>query len=299
MKNPDQVIATLIELALQHYQESGKPDSYATTAAHIVAKASAAEYCRESADAAAFVAALNDISSKVELSKYSAQLADDATKMHNATNRYHAKAGVLAGRKIPAFDEIELSFEDIVNDLDDDSFGTDANDIYNSTFNAHKSDAYRLALIAACNNYPYAYTCARSAYVFSIAIAARYPEGDRRDAVFTTTITKRLTRELKHEPVDPSFFMQIMCSDAMKFIGVALLVAGLLAFSLGICGLAIVSVGAFLLNIGLTSAAVTTTGALMSATGVGIYAGRLFTERQWNHDNEESHKAIDAMNMKN
>lgn len=297
MKDPDQVITKLIDIALQSFIDGTKPDPFAATAAHLVAQAAAAEFCEESADAAAFVAALLDISSKIQLSKYSAQLADAATKMHDAKKNYQNKMNAHAGRLLADLDDTDLSFETIVEQLDEITVGHDAHELYNATFDDKKSDVYRLALNAACSNYHHAYAWARATYIRAIALAARHPPGDKRNDVFTAYITKQFTADINQEPVDPSFFMQVMCSDVMKFFGIVLIVAALFALPIGICGLAIASVGAALVSMGLTAAIVTTTGAVATTLTGGIFAGRFFTHREWQHDNDESRNAVNAMNV--
>lgn len=296
MKDPDQVIIKLIDIAVQNFIDGTKPDPFAASVAHIVAQAAAAEFCEESADAAAFVATLLDISSKIQLSNYSAQLADAATKMHDAKKNYKNKMNGRAGRLIADLEHTDLSFETIVGQLNEITLGEDAQAVYNETFDEKQSDLYRLALHAACSNYHHAYAWARSTYVRAIALGARHPVGDRRNAVFKAFVTKQFTADINHEPVEPSFFMQVMCSDVMKLFAIVLLVAGLFALPIGICGLAIASVGAVLVSMGLTAGIVTTTGAVASTVTGSIFAGRFFTHRQWQHDNDESRNAVNVMN---
>jgi hypothetical protein len=293
MKNPEKVLSILTEIALEHYQEKAKPDRYATTAAHIVAKASAAKFSREAADAAAFVAAIQDMENRLNLVKYSADLAEASAKRHKAEQYYHARTKVHAGKKaIKDDDNVEISFAETIEAIDRLSLKKPAAGVYDD---AYKENAAQ-AMNAASASYPYAYACARSAYVYSVAMAARYPEGERRIFVFKNTLTQRLKRELTHQPIEPSFFMQIMCSDLMKMLGIFFLAVGLIALTLGVAGLAVPAVGAVIANIGLTSTSVTVAGAAASTLASGLFVGRFFTHRHWQHKNEESHKAIEAMN---
>lgn len=277
MKNPEKILERLIEIALEHYHAKAKPDCYATTAAHIVAKASAAEFSHECADAAAFIAATQDAENRLALAKYSAGLAEAAAKRHDAEKNYRARAKIHAGKAARNEEEREVSFADTIEEINQIHIKQSATDIYNK---AYKENAQQ-ALNAACINYPYAYASARSAYVYAAAVAARYPEGIKRTNVFKHILTQRLTKDLTHQPIEPSFFMQIICSEAMKLFAILVLIVGLGALSLGITGLAVASVGSVLISMGMTSAATTITGAAMSSIGTGLFTARFFTHRQW------------------
>ena len=282
-----ELIQLLAELALKNCRENVHPDPYAATAAHTIAAAAAAKFSPESADAAAFVS----VSSMLDLSVYSAQQAVSVTQMNGAMRNYHAKDEESVDPKI-----IVSAFTALIKQLEQISFSRHANAAYESTFEPATSDHYSSALHAAYAIYTHAYACSRAAYTHAAALAARYPV-EQRDTAFKDAITARLSSDLLSEPIEPSFFMHIMCSETAKVVGALLLVAGLAALSLGICGLAMVPVGAMLLSAtSLSSASLTVAGIVSAATGGGLFAGRFFAAKKWQNDNEASAHAVNAIN---
>ena len=288
--NTTDIIQLLTENALKSYREDIHPDPFAASAVHIIVAAEAAKYSADSADAAAFVA----VSSMVDLSIYSAKQAVSATKAHDAMKNYHANEHETAAD----LKTIVPAFEEIIEKMTTVSFASQADDIYDSTFGSSDSENYRLARHAARAMYTHAYASLRVAYTHAIAVAARYPQGDARQAAFKTAMAQRLSADLLHEPIEPSFFMQILCSDAMKIFGALLLVAGLAVLAIGICGLAMAPFGAMLLSaISINSASLTAAGAVMTASSGALFTGRFFTAKKWQDDNEKSHQAVNAHNI--
>ena len=206
-----ELIQLLAELALKNYREGVRPDPFAATAAYAIATAAAAKFSPESAEAAAFVA----VSTLIDLSKYAAQQAALATQASDLMKNFQVKEDGAADIK-----KIVSEFNKLVEQLAEVSFGVDASNIYDTAFptripstesesESDDSENYRFARHAASVNYTHGYACARAAYTHAVALAARYPVGAERDAAFKAAITKRLSADLLHEPIEPSFFMSI------------------------------------------------------------------------------------------
>jgi hypothetical protein len=283
-----EIIRRLSDLALKNYRENISPDPYAAAAAHLVSSTSAAQFNSESADAAAFVA----IASIIDFSTYSAQQAAFATGMHHAMKHYAVKdTGLRRG-----LDTTAPAFESLAQKLEKVSFSREAQEIYSARFNASEQENYRLALHAATVVYNHAYASARAAYTHGAAVAARYPAGEKREMMFKKALTSRLTADLLHEPLEPSFFIQIMTSDAMKIFGGLLLVAGIAALIVGSCGLALAPVGLAVTAAGLSSSTMLTAGIVTSTASATLFAGRFFTVKRWKDANDKSAEAVNAMN---
>ncbi len=293
MKNANILIEELIDISLDSYQNDIKPDRFAATVAHVIAKAIATQHCPECADAAVFIAVLEDISSKMGLAHYSADLAKAARAMHTAQKNYQHKAKAYAGKSVSDVKEKSFSFEEVMEQLDDIEFVENAREVFTDTYT---STTAAQALVAACAAYPHAFAYARATYVQAIALAARYNNDDEQEDVFVATMTKKFQAEINRTPIDPSLFMQFICNYVVKIIGMILLAAGLLSLSVGICGLAIAAVNTYLLAIGLTSVSLTVSGVIMTALGSAHFAARFFTQKKWDEDNDASQKAVDAIN---
>ena len=289
--NTPEVIQYLSELALQNYRENIHPDAYAMTAAHTLAKTAAEKICPESADDAALVAAMLSI---IDLSNYSAQQAASAKQRQQGMKNYHASEKSkpnAEARNTPDFDALVKQMASI-------SFGRDASDLYEAAYNDPKKlKNYRLARHTACATYPHAFACCRSAYTYATAVAALNDIGDERNAAFLAAFAKRLSVDLLQDPIEPSFFIKMMCSNAILAIGILLLVAGIAALSLGICALAIVPFGATLTTtIGLGGLFFTTAGTAATITSVGLFTGQFFSKEKKQHDHEISSRAVDDIN---
>ena len=285
--NTPELIQLLSELALKNYREGIHPDPYAVAAAHTIAAATAAQFSPESADSAAFVST----SGMHNLSLYSAQQAVKTTQFHERMKNYRANTGTYTDTSI-----IVPTFEALVETLENCSFSRDAMAAYDSVFNARESANYGIAVQAASAIYTHAYACSRSAYTHAIALAAQYPIGEKQDSAFKTAITKRLTSDLLYEPIAPSFFMEIMCSKTLKIIAALLLLAGLLALTLGVCGLAFAPIGIMIAASGLSTASITTAGVIMATSSAGLFSGQFFAAKKLRHANDKSMQAVTTMN---
>ncbi len=284
-----EVIQPLIDLAVKSYHEKIHPDAFAARAAHIIAADEARKFSEESADAAALVA----ISSIIDLSKHAATQALSVTKMHDAMKQYPVKKDTLQAEHKAT----TLDFDATVEHLEQITFGSDASQIFDATFGPSSSEKSRQARRAALRIYTHAYAISRAAYTYAIAIAARNPVGEQQKAAFMNAFSTRLSADLRNEPMDPSLFMQIICSDVMAVFCILLLVGGVGTLSIGICGLSIAAFGALLAEtLSINIIAMTVSGAAMTATSAGLYTGRFFTEQKWTTDNEKSRQEVEAFN---
>ena len=282
-----ELIQHITDIAFKNYRESIHPDPFAAIAAHIISAEAAAKFCPESADASAFVA----ISSMMDLSRHSLQQADLAINMHDAMKNYHSKDGALADTKL-----VIPTFVEFVAKEGNRSFGLDGSNVYDRTFDSRQSSNYRLALHAARSIYTHSYACSRAAYTHAVAVASIHPIGETRNEVFKTAVTARLSVDLLNEAIEPSFLMKILCCDAMKTIGIILLVGAIAALVLGICGLAISPVGAAVMAVGLSSAALTTTGAITTTAIGGLFMGRFFAAKKQHHNQDIGIQAVNTIN---
>ena len=248
MKNQDKIIKKLIKIAIKHYDNGLHADLYATTATYAFARAAAAEFSAESAGAVAFVAGSENADSIVDFTNHLAKLDDSKTTIRNDMISHHFKMNTHTD-EIPAPLLTVQFFEKIAEMQGRAPLGHHASELYHSTFDTSQSEDHRLALIAACTNYAHVHSSARSAYVHAIKVAAPYPAGDSRRAVFTNAFTTRLSSDLSHNPINPGFFMAIMCSDTVNVIGWLLIMAGLMVLAAGVAGLGIASVGAVVASI--------------------------------------------------
>jgi len=190
------------------------------------------------------------------------------------------------------FESKEKIYTATLNYNNKQDFFTFFTEKHNSPQHSPAAPAIPSALNAACANYSNVHSSACEASVQPINITAPYPSNDPRHVTFTNAPTTRLSVDLSYESIDPSFFMQILCSDTVNVIGWLLLVTGLMALSVGIAGLGIASVGAVVASTGLSSASLTVAGAAMTAAGTGVFACQFFTTRQWQHENETSRNAV-------
>ena len=294
MKHSIKLINTLTDIALQNFLANNKPDTYACTAAYMIAKSAAAEFCRETADAASFVASAQDATEKIKLSQYSAVVVESAMKLHHAEKNFQ-----FFSMQKPLEEKTSdaVSFEPLTSQIATFNFGDDAQNIYTSNFKEEKSKTYQLALVAAQTNYAHAYACSRAAYTHAVAIAARYPAGEKRNTAFKRSLASRLTSDVQHQPIEPGFFMQIICHPSIHLLAATLLATGLIALSIGVGGLMITAIDLTITSVGMSSMSLTVAGAAMTGAGGGIFASRFFTERKWELNNEKSHKAVEAMNL--
>ena len=295
MKNQEQIIKKLIEMAIEHYVDGLHADIYATTAAHAFARALAAENGSDCADPAAYVAGTEYATLITNFTHYLAKLGDSQTKLRHDMNNHRAKADPHSERKSNPL-LAGIFFEKVAALQGNASIELHAHELYHSTFDTSQSESYRLAVIAACANYSHAHASARSAYLYAIKIAAPYPTSETRRTAFTIAFTARLSADLTLDPIEPSFFMAIICSDTVNVISWLLLIGGLMALSLGLAGFGIASVGAVMASTGLSNASLAIAGAAMTATGAGVFTCRFFTTRQWQQDNETSRNAVAVFN---
>lgn len=294
-KQTDATLNTLIEKACELYQKNENPTSYADFAAHHVAMTVAAEFNPDSADAAAFAAAVQYVSSLMEAAKYSGRLVKTKTQANDALRHYHALRTTSRGHSIPTPITTTLHFDTVFHSLETTP-GNEARTAYDKTYPDEKS---KQAYTAACAAYPHAYASAYDNYLHAAAIGARYSAGPTRQRIFRQTIRKGLNTKLGQEPLSPGLFMQILCNNVTTIIAVILLIAGLAALTLGICGLAIPAVAVFLSHLGIESTILTASGAVATTVGSSLLIGQFFAERKWQHDNEASRKAVKAMTSHN
>ena len=291
MKNPDEVIRRLIELAVSDYVQNKKADEFASKAAHTVAQASADELCHETAPAAAFIASVCDASLKLKLSKYSANIALATQNLQAIEKNYFlpTPSGVAPERNA-------FSFDSLFQKIDAFSLGSEANDEYTRSLAENASEAASvLALNAANTTYADAYACARAAYIHAVAFAAQYPVNEK-NAAFVKAITTRLTTDIKHEPIESGFFMQIICSTPVHYVASTFLMLGLMGLTFGVCGLIFPAVEAVITELALNSMALIITGTGLATAGSTMLTCRFFTEKQWEYKNHESQMAVEAMN---
>ena len=293
MDNREKIITKICDMAIKHFHDGLKPDVFATTAAYAYSTAVATEKNPESADAATVVAAYESAASIVDLTRILACLADAKTRAREEMNSYSMKSN--AGSSSPLAPSLRV-FEKFTDALALGAVKRDARERYNATFDQGQSTDDRPALSAACAHYSHAYAVARAAFVHATAVAARVPAGDAARAAFKVAVTARLHADFSYQPIEPGFLIQIMCSDTTKIVGVIMLIAGLAALSLACGGMAVASVGAALDSAGFSVASIITGGTAILTTGAGLLSCRLFTNKQWEHDNALSRCAVDMAN---
>lgn len=288
-----EALSFLTELALLKYCEGMRPDHFAVTAAHLIAKAAAAKVSPTLADDAVFVAA---IGSCINLSKYSAiQANSKINEDDDIRNHYRNEVKAEEPQQVSRPD-----FNDLVKKLGTISLGDDADNLCREKYNENQAKNYHLAMIAASNIYMRAFSSSYVAYMHAIAISARESSDEARHIAFKKAFLKQLSLDLLNQPIEPSFFMQIISSDAMKVAGIVLLVAGLAALSLGICALMTAPIGTMLAGIvGLGGLEVTATGSALAATGSGLLFGRFFSMKNMQNANKKSEEAVNSIHHLN
>lgn len=287
MNTVDDVIKQLIDMALNDFIQNKKAEEFASKAAHHVAKAYADAFCHDTAPAAAFIASVCDASLKLKLSKYSANIALATTTLQNIEKNYFLPSTTEVAPESSAF-----SFDPIFRKIDDFSLGGEATTLYTE---AQNNDAAARALKAANTTYADAYACSRAAYTHAVAFAAQYPISEK-NAAFLKAITSRLTSDIKHEPIEPSFFMHIICSAPIIYTASTLLMLGLMGLTLGLSGLIFPAVEALISDLELTSMALVMAGTALTTAGSSLLACRFFTEKKWASNNHESQMAVEAIN---
>lgn len=293
MKNLDKNLNDYVALAIEHYNDASKPSVYAAAAALIIARDAAAELNPESANAAAFIAAYEHAASIIDFTQLLTELENQKTAANAAMKNTRAKtddSNTPESTKLPV-----KSFFDVLAEQQQPLSSLDMRKLYNETYNAGGNENHRAALNAACAHYAHAYASTYSAYVHAIAVAARLFDKNARQAVFVAAFTKRLNADLNHQPVEPGFFMAMMCSDTTQVMGTIILIAGLIALGLAIGGLTIPAVGAAITAATLSCVPIGATGMAMTLLGVGLFSARASTMGQWTQDNEMSKKAVEAV----
>ena len=282
-------LSYLTELALKSYLAKMCAKDFAVSAAQIIAKAAAAKVSPTLADDAVFVAATR---SCINLSKYSATQANRKKKEEeDRENHFRNEVKAEAAQQVSRAD-----FNALVDKIKSISFGNDADALCKEKYNENQAENYPLAMIAASNVYFIALCSSSVAYTCAIAHSARESSTDDSHIAFKDVFSKVLSSSLLNEPIEPSFFLQIISSDAMKVAGIVLLVAGLAALSLGICALVTAPIGTMLAGIfGLGGLEVTATGSAMAATGGGLLFGRFFSMKNVQDANKKSEMAVHAI----
>lgn len=296
MNHKKYAIQTLIQLAVRHYDAGLNADLYAAIAAHSFSKDAASELSLEVAESTAWIAALQYAESMIEITNHTAHLTIQETQRLNAENPYRINMDSLSHQTLEHAKKTSHFFEAVLSGQEKISIGQQAQRLFDTEFEPDTSPQYKLALHAACAHYAHAYASARTAYVHAVAVAARYTTTDARRTAFTRAITNRLERDLTHEPIDPSFFMQIICSHAVFAVGSIALIVGLVALAIGMASLTSVSIGAACVGIGMSPVSLSTAGAAITTIGAGLLACQFFTARQWNRENEASRHAAENVN---
>ena len=296
MINTDNSIAKLCGIAIQHYESGLSPDVFAAVAAFDISRAIAAAISPTAADVCAQVAAHEHARRIIELTQHLAQLACAKTQARTALQGYRVKPDNTDGVVLstPATTPF---FQSVTEKPKHASQKPTAREHYIATFSASESPNHLAALNAACSHYPHVYASARGAFTHAVAMAALAPALDGRNpAAFKTALTARLSADLNYQPLEPSFFMALMCSDAAKTAGTVMLVAGLIALSLAMVACVVAWMGAALVGIGLSTTACTSVGVVMTTAGVGILACRFFTTNQAQTAREVRRLAVDGVN---
>ena len=312
MLKQDLVINDLIQLAINNYDDGINANLFAASAAHQFASAAAAEFSPDSADSSALVAALQYANTLIGLAHHLGQQSvSEANQLHARQN--YTIASKKKNELTQTHIDTSSSFFQKIADMSYEHKPIDAYNEHYAQSNQEelildaqedeqpvpvaREKSHELALRAACNHYAHALTSARAAYLSATAMAARYHTDAARQEAFERHITKRLTMDLKHEPMEPSLYLQIINSELVTLIGTILLVVGLIALSLELAGLTIAGFAATLITAGLTQSILTTAGAAMTVAGAGVFTCQFFAEKQWQNDNDASRYEAEAMNL--
>ena len=296
MMNTDSSIAKLCGIAIQHYESGLSPDVFAAVAAHDISRGIAASISPTVADACAQVAAHEHARSIIELTQHLAQLACAKTQARTALQGYRVRLNKMADVELntPATTPVFKMMTEKQNHV---AQKPTAREHFIATFSASESPNHLAALNAACSHYPHVYASARTAFTHAVAVAALSPALDGHNSTaFKAALTARLAADLNYQPLEPSFFMALMCSDAAKTAGIVMLVAGLIALSLALGAYGVAWMGAALVGIGLSTTACTSVGVVMTTAGVGILACRFFTTNQAQTAREVRRLAVEGVN---
>ena len=294
MKKMGKIITKLIDIGVEHYLNHLKPDVYAATAALAFSKAQALEHGTALADVAAFMAAIEHAASISSLTHDLSQLAASETTTRLALKTWRKPREPQAESRAIT-QPLSLFFKVVSEEQPLGALSQDATALYQRLVDTDESGHYHEALQAARANYTYIYSSAHTSYRYAIEMAARGSFDERRQEEFTKAMTKRLSAELNHEPIEPGFLMALMGSLAVSIISWTLLALGLITLSVGVAGLFVPIVSSVVLGagVGLTSLIVTGASATALSTSALIWQGVL--SNQWQQDNAASRHAIEAI----
>ena len=278
-----ETIDKLLELADTAFAEQKAPDIYARAAAHEAAFAAAYQYCPESADATALIAATTFVCETTAAARFSARIADIANHKFANDSYYHAARKSHEDNILPMKAVVETRFLSDIKTAESAAQECDAliTSSYVSTF-AHEKAASNKAKQAAFYVYSDTYAATRNAYVRAMFIAHQTQDTKKRLKQFKTTMSVRLNKDLLYDNISPGFLLQMMCTSSLQIIAGLLLVAGIAAITLVTCGASAFPV---IPTIAL--------GGVSTALGAGLFAGGFFAQRQRRQLDDENQNRME------
>lgn len=281
----EQKVNELIELAFEAYAANESADKYACNAACKAASEAAKRHSEECADAAALLSAHDFLKSSSETVTFAANIAD-ASNVKMAYDRNLKAARVTFSRRRTAITaSVVSSFADITHETNHHISTADdqISSIYQRDF-SRDTTGNQKAKRASAYIYAHTYATARNAYVIASFKANKLQDPVSREKAFKACLTERLKSDLMYDQIQPSLFLNIMCSTTLAVIAGILILGGAAVILCAFYGVASIP---FSISIAAGSAS--------AVVGAGLLAGGFFARKEHQRI-EEANERVEETN---
>ncbi len=295
------LVNNLVSLAVEDYpkkQKYSSPDAFAKTAAHLAVFSAATDREATLPDAVVLMEALSTLAIVFNAVDYTCKLCDAGLQLAKTQTHYRALLFPNQVYKMPVSGET-ATVKPFVSMLNSEQLSSLINQAAQAcaTFNAQQELVKdKPDKSSSLRQYMHAYTAARAAYVHAVGMAARHTDSAKQKKLFEQALKSRLHADLIGEPMSPSFFLTVVSSEQFKYIGIALLMIGMLALSIELTALASASAALYVTALGLHHSTLLITGVSGSTLGLTNLSTRFFTQKKWQQDNQLSLSAMQASN---
>jgi hypothetical protein len=277
------IVTQLTILAEKSHELFEKPEAFALKAALLATKEMISPINPGTADAAVLVAS----TSFIKLSEVAmGALSSSMTSEDLFNNRFNVNEEGRGGHT--------NLFIDFVGEAPLDTKEDELKRLYVEAFEQEGLESPALTLNIARSNFMHAYVASFNAYILGISNSASVDD-TKKNETFKKIVHQSLSKSLLCEPLDAGFFMTVLCSESFKHIATTILLAGMIALSLGDAGIYVPLISGLVgTSIGASNGALAATGAVLSVSSAVCFTGRFFAVNKQHKSIELGREAVSS-----